>query len=76
MRTIHLAVVLAPVVLLAAVVLVLAAVPRATTTETCFYRSERISGLNKLCYYDCPSGAATFTIKSTRLCPITWKRER
>lgn len=42
--------------------------------ETCFSSSEKIDGLNKICYYDCPSGKAAITIKSVQLCPLTIKR--
>lgn len=46
----------------------------AAATETCFFKSEQTSGLNKICFYDCPSGAASITVKSTQLCPLNIKR--
>lgn len=41
---------------------------------TCFYKSEKISGMNKICYYDCLGSAAAITIKSTQLCPLNIKQ--
>jgi hypothetical protein len=43
-------------------------------TETCFSKGEKTEGLNKICYYNCPSGEAAITIKSTQLCPLSIKR--
>jgi len=39
--------------------------------STCFYKGERVSGLNKICYYDCAGGTAAITVKSYELCPLT-----
>lgn len=41
---------------------------------TCFKKSEEISGMNKICYYDCLGSGAAITIKSHELCPLTIKR--
>ncbi len=38
---------------------------------TGFLKGEKISGMNKICYYDCLGGEAAITIKSTELCPST-----
>lgn len=38
---------------------------------TCFSSGEQISGLNKICFYDCVSGGKAITIKSVQLCPLT-----
>lgn len=43
-------------------------------SETCFKSGEREAGLNKICYYSCPSGDAAITIKSTQLCPLSIHR--
>ena len=40
----------------------------------CLYTGERVSGLNKICYYDCLGSAAAITIKSTELCPLSIER--
>ncbi len=40
----------------------------------CFKTGERISGLNKICFYDCLGSAAAITIKSFELCPLTIRR--
>jgi hypothetical protein len=43
----------------------------------CFKSSEEISGMNKICYYDCPiiqGSKATITIKAYELCPLTIDR--
>ena len=37
----------------------------------CFSTGERLSGLNKICYYSCCGGDAALTISSTSLCPLT-----
>lgn len=37
----------------------------------CFNTGERISGLNKICYYDCLRGEVAITIDSYKLCPIS-----
>ncbi len=42
--------------------------------ETCFYKSDEVSGLNKICYYSCASGEAAYTVKAAQLCPLTIKR--
>jgi hypothetical protein len=46
------------------------------TSETCFYERETVEGLNKICYYSCPSGAYAITIRSASLCPMTVKKAR
>ena len=35
-----------------------------TAEETCFKKGETTDGLNKICYYRCPSGDAAITIKA------------
>ena len=35
-----------------------------------FYKGERISGLNKICYYDHLGSTVAFNVKSYELCPI------
>lgn len=42
---------------------------------TCFYRSEVISGLNKICYYDCISGTVAITVDGTDLCPLSFQED-
>lgn len=41
---------------------------------TCFHRRDVISGLNKICYYDCLGSAHAVTIGAAELCPITTTR--
>ena len=38
-------------------------------TMTCLNTGEQVSGLNKLCYYDCLDALAVVAIASTELCP-------
>ena len=38
---------------------------------TCFKTGETISGMNKICYYDCLGSAAAITISAVDLCPLT-----
>ena len=56
------------------VALVLAATtyePRPADAIMCFKTGEQISGLNKICYYDCAGSTAAITIKSYELCPLS-----
>ncbi|MEA0970619.1 hypothetical protein Megvenef_00586 [Candidatus Megaera venefica] len=39
--------------------------------EMCFLESEESSGLNKICYYNCPSGDAAITVNGYTLCPLS-----
>ena len=41
---------------------------------TCYNTGERISGSNKLCYYDCAGSQAAITVQSHQLCPLTINR--
>ncbi len=41
---------------------------------TCFLSGEQVSGLNKICYYSCPTGDAAITISSVQLCPLSINR--
>ena len=41
---------------------------------TCFYQYEQISGMNKICYYDCLGSAMAITISSVKLCPLSINR--
>jgi len=38
--------------------------------SACFFSHERVSGLNKLCTYDCVDGQRSITISATSLCPL------
>ena len=38
---------------------------------TAFYKRERISGMNKICYYDHLGSEVAITIKAHELCPMT-----
>lgn len=46
----------------------------ATPTETCFYKSDKVDGLNRICFYSCVSGDAATTIKASQICPLSIKR--
>ena len=37
----------------------------------CFYSGEQVSGMNKICYYDCVDGTKAITISSVALCPMS-----
>lgn len=37
----------------------------------CLLKGEQTSGLNKLCFYDCPVGDAAITVKSWERCPVS-----
>ena len=38
---------------------------------TCFNQYERISGMNKICVYNCLGSDRAITIKSYQLCPLS-----
>jgi len=38
---------------------------------TCFKTGEQVSGLNKICFYNCVGSGTAITIKSYQLCPLT-----
>jgi len=38
---------------------------------TCFYKYEQVSGMNKICYYDCLGSLTAITIGAVDLCPLT-----
>lgn len=42
--------------------------------EYCTSNGERVDGLNKICFYKCPSGDAAITIKSYQVCPVSLRR--
>ncbi len=46
----------------------------ARATTVCFGKGERISGFNKICFYDCLGSAHAETYRSTDLCPLTVNR--
>lgn len=41
---------------------------------TCFYTGEQISGLNKICYYNCLGSTYAITVASHQICPVTIRR--
>jgi hypothetical protein len=41
---------------------------------TCFKTGEMISGMNKICYYNCLGSTAAITIGSIDLCPLSIER--
>lgn len=46
----------------------------AQSNITCFKSGENISGMNKICFYDCLGSAVAITIKSIELCPLSIKQ--
>jgi hypothetical protein len=45
--------------------------PRNAYAETCFLSGEKVSGINRICYYECASGDAAITIDAADPCPMT-----
>lgn len=41
---------------------------------TCFKKGEYVSGMNKICIYDCLGSEAAITISSVALCPLSINR--
>ncbi len=40
----------------------------------CVLTGEQVSGLNKICFYDCAGSGAAITVKSYQLCPLSINR--
>ena len=40
----------------------------------CFKTGEQVSGMNKICYYNCLGSTAAITISSVSLCPLSINR--
>ncbi len=38
---------------------------------SCFKSGEKISGLNKICYYNCCGSGAAITVKNYEMCPLS-----
>ena len=45
--------------------------PNIQKVATCFFKGERTSGMNKICYYDCMGSEAAITISNVSLCPLS-----
>ena len=43
----------------------------AFATVSCFKSGEQLSGMNKICYYDCLGSQVAINIGSTEICPLT-----
>lgn len=41
---------------------------------TCFKKGEEVSGMNKICYYNCLGSDVAITIGAVSLCPLTIDR--
>lgn len=41
---------------------------------TCFSKGEQVSGMNKICYYDCLGSTVAINVNSYELCPLTIDR--
>ena len=47
---------------------------KAIADVLCFFKGEQVSGMNKICYYDCLGSAAAITIQAFQLCPLNIHR--
>ena len=45
----------------------------ASTSISCFKKSESVSGTNKICIYNCMGSDTAINVKSTQLCPMSIK---
>jgi len=50
------------------------AADRAVAAIICTYRGEQVSGMNKICYYDCLGSPAAIAIPALELCPLSIRR--
>ena len=48
--------------------------PSKASGLTCFGKGETVSGMNKICLYDCLGSGTAITIAATSLCPLTIQR--
>lgn len=44
------------------------------TAAVCFKSGEQVSGMNKICYYNCLGSQAAITIGAVELCPLSINR--
>lgn len=52
---------------------IIAAALLAASTQAqaaCFFSHERVSGMNRICTYDCIEGQRSITISATSMCPL------
>lgn len=56
------------------VVAAVLAADRALAAIICTYRGEQVSGMNKICYYDCPGSPVAIAIPVLELCPLSIRR--
>ena len=42
-----------------------------SAAQACFLSGEQVSGMNKICFYDCVEGTRAITISSVALCPLS-----
>lgn len=48
--------------------------PQPAEATMCFKTGEQVSGMNKICYYDCLGSTVAINVKSYELCPLTIDR--
>jgi len=53
------------------IIIVLCVSVAAAFAGGCFFKYSYISGMNKICIYDCIEGERAITIDSYRLCPLS-----
>jgi hypothetical protein len=72
-----------PVKLFLAAILLAAAAPsytsearkdRVAQSTTCFKIGEQVSGMNKICYYNCLGSTVAINVSSVSLCPLSIDR--
>ncbi len=45
--------------------------PETKVAMVCFKSGEQMSGMNKICYYNCAGSTAAITVASYELCPLS-----
>lgn len=48
----------------------LACIALDASAALCFFKGERVSGMNKICFYDCLGSTTAINVKSYELCPL------
>lgn len=49
-------------------------VPSPAQAVLCFFERDRVSGMHRICYYDCLGDTVAITIPSHRFCPLSINR--
>jgi len=52
-------------------ILIAALLMTSMTAQACFLTGSRVSGMNRICYYNCVGGTRAITVSAASLCPMS-----